>query len=352
VPFSVAGGTALTTATVGIATTLDSADVDDLLRHADLALYAAKAAGKRGWRRYQPVLSEGLARRRELQAALEEAVAASAFRLVYQPIVSLADGEITGFEALVRWPHPQWGLLHPGDFITLAEETGYIVPIGSWALERALSELARWIWRAQRKSSLYVSVNVSARQFREPGFVERVHLLLERSGLPESSLMLELTESVLLPHDDRINDDLKALKAAGVKLAIDDFGTGYSSLGYLRGLPIDVIKIDKSFVDGIDTSDHQQALVDGIIRLARTLGLEVIAEGIENEAQRDRLEAMGCRYGQGYLLAMPMPPEQAESLALIGRPVVTGLPDVNRLPAAGRSLGAGALCGAGEVMPF
>jgi EAL domain-containing protein (putative c-di-GMP-specific phosphodiesterase class I) len=178
---------------------------------------------------------------------------------------------------------------------------------------------------------------VSARQFREAGFVERVQGLLDGAGLPESSLMLELTESVLLPHDDRINDDLKALKAAGVKLAIDDFGTGYSSLSYLRGLPIDVVKIDKSFVDGIDASEQQQALVDGIIRLARTLGLEVIAEGIENEAQRDRLKAMGCRYGQGYLLAMPMPPEEAESLAVIGRPVITGLPGISRLAEGPRS---------------
>jgi EAL domain-containing protein (putative c-di-GMP-specific phosphodiesterase class I) len=243
--------------------------------------------------------------------------------------VTLAGGVVVGFEALVRWPHPQWGLLQPSQFITLAEETGCIVPIGSWALGRALADLALWQRRGQRKTPLYMSVNVSARQFREPGFVDGVRGILATSGLPVSSLMLELTESILLPHDDRFHSDLEELKASGVRLAIDDFGTGYSSLSYLRGLPIDVIKIDKSFVDGIDTSEQQQALVDGIIRMARTLRLEVIAEGIENETQRNRLVKMDCRFGQGYLLAMPMGPAEAEALVSAGRPVVAELPGVN-----------------------
>jgi diguanylate cyclase (GGDEF)-like protein/PAS domain S-box-containing protein len=314
VPFQLASGSSMATATVGIATTRDSASVPDLLRHADLALYSAKAAGKRGWRRYEPVLSAGLTRRRELQAALEEAVATSAFSLAYQPIVALAGGQLMGFEALLRWPHPQWGVLQPDQFIALAEETGYIVPIGSWVLERALADLERW----QRRAPLYMSVNVSARQFREPGFVESVRQAFTASGVPSSGLMLELTESVLLPHDDRARADLAELKASGIRLAIDDFGTGYSSLSYLKGLPIDVIKIDKSFVDGIDTSELQQALAESIIRMARTLGLEVIAEGIENTAQRDKLVRLGCRYGQGYLLAKPLPPEKAADLVSKG----------------------------------
>jgi EAL domain-containing protein (putative c-di-GMP-specific phosphodiesterase class I) len=163
-----------------------------------------------------------------------------------------------------------------------------------------------------------MSVNVSARQFREPGFVESVRQAFTASGVPSSGLMLELTESVLLPHDDRVRADLAELKASGIRLAIDDFGTGYSSLSYLKGLPIDVIKIDKSFVDGIDTSELQQALAESIIRMARTLGLEVIAEGIENTAQRDKLVRLGCRYGQGYLLAKPMPPEKAAELVSKG----------------------------------
>jgi diguanylate cyclase (GGDEF)-like protein/PAS domain S-box-containing protein len=319
VPFMLAEGSVVTTATVGIATTMDSDDVGDLLRHADLALYAAKSVGKRGWQRYRPVLSARVTRRRELQAALEEAVADSAFTIAYQPIVVLAEGVIVGFEALVRWPHTRWGTLRPGQFIALAEETGYIVPIGAWVLGQALADLARWRRQMPGGAPLYMSVNASARQFREPGFVDSVRQLVTSSGLPSAALMLELTESILLPHDQRVRSDLAGLKASGVRLAIDDFGTGYSSLSYLKGLPIDVIKIDKSFMDGVDTSEQQQALVDSIIRMAKTLRLEVIAEGIENEAQRDRLAAMGCRLGQGYLLSPPLPPDEAETLAATGR---------------------------------
>ena len=325
-PFLLGAGAVITTATVGVATTQDSADVDELLRHADLALYAAKAAGKRQWRRYQPVLSAGLVRRRELQAALEDAVTRSAFSLVYQPIVSLGTGELAGFEALVRWPHSQWGMMRPDQFIALAEETGHIVPLGSWVLGQASADIARWRSLAQHQAPLYASVNVSARQFRDPGFVDGVRNVLETSGLEPAALMLELTESVLLRRDEQIHADLTELKAIGVRLAIDDFGTGYSSLSYLRELPIDVLKIDKSFVDGIATSERRLALVDGIVRIAKTLRLEVIAEGIESEVQLDLLLSMGCQFGQGYLLAMPMSADKAEAVARIGRHLAPALP--------------------------
>jgi len=318
----------LATATVGVATTQDSADVDELLRHADLALYAAKAAGKRQWRRYQPVLSTGMIRRREVQAALEDAVNSSAFTLAYQPIMSLTSGEIAGFEALVRWPHPRWGMMQPDQFITLAEETGHIVPLGSWVLGQAASDIVRWRGHVQRQTPPYVSVNVSARQFRDPGFVDGVRRVLETSGLPPSALMLELTESGLLGRDERIHAELMELKLIGVRLAIDDFGTGYSSFSYLRELPMDVLKIDKSFVDGIATSQQRLALVEGIIRIAKTLRLDVIAEGIETEVQRDLLVSMGCKFGQGYLLAMPVPAEQAETLVRTGRSLVPELPNM------------------------
>jgi diguanylate cyclase (GGDEF)-like protein/PAS domain S-box-containing protein len=312
-PLVLASGAVLTTVTVGVATTGDSADTDELLRHADLALYAAKAAGKRQWRRYQPVLSAGLVRRRELQAALEQAVARSAFTLAYQPIVALGSGELAGFEALVRWPHPQWGMMQPGQ----------IVPLGSWVLARAAADLAQW---RQDPSGLYVSVNVSARQFGAPGFVDGVRRVLDASGLEPGALMLELTESVLLRRDERVQSDLTGLKAIGVRLAIDDFGTGYSSLSYLRELPIDVVKMDKSFVDGIAVSEQRLALAEGIVQIARTLRLEVIAEGIESEVQRDLLVSMGCQFGQGYLLAMPMPASQAQTLARVGSRLVPSLP--------------------------
>jgi diguanylate cyclase (GGDEF)-like protein/PAS domain S-box-containing protein len=353
-PFALTSGSVLITVTVGIATTEDSADTDELLKHADLALYAGKAAGKRQWRRYQAVLSAGMLRRRELQAALEEAVANSAFTLVYQPIVVLATGELAGFEALVRWPHAEWGMMLPDQFIALAEETGQIVPLGSWVLGQAAADLVRF--RGPRAPAgtaagippardgaapgvpgtipadrhdpvpagggsapgLYVSVNVAARQFTTPGFIDGVRRVLDSTGLEPGALMLELTESTLLRRDERLVSDLMELRALGVSLAIDDFGTGYSSLSYLRELPIDVVKMDKSFVDGIAISEQRLALAEGIVQIARTLQLEVIAEGIESEVQRDLLTSMGCHFGQGYLLAMPMGAHQAETLARVG----------------------------------
>jgi diguanylate cyclase (GGDEF)-like protein/PAS domain S-box-containing protein len=328
-PFTLAAGSVLATATIGVATTEESADVDELLRHADLALYAAKAAGKRQWRRYQPILSAGMVRRREVQAALETAVKNSEFSLVYQPIVDLVSGQVAGFESLVRWRHAQWGMMQPGQFIELAEETGHIVPLGSWVLGQAAAVVAQWTRRIARPEPLYVSVNVSARQFRDPGFVDGVRRVLAETGLAPSALMLELTESVLLRRDERVHHYLRQLKAIGVRLAMDDFGTGYSSLSYLRELPFDVLKIDKSFIDGIATSDQGLALVEGINRIAGTLHLSVIAEGIEAEVQRDLLVSMGCQYGQGYLLAMPVEADEAEALIRVGHTLVPELPRIS-----------------------
>jgi len=319
-PFLLADGPVTTTVTVGVATSGDSGDVDELLRHADLALYAAKAAGKRQWRRYQPVLSSGLAMRRELKDAIEAAAAASAFALAYQPIVRLATGEVAGFEALLRWPHPRWGMLLPGQFITLAEETGQILAIGAWVLRQATVDLTSWPGPQagqgpEARPGLYVSVNVSARQFADPGFAGTVARALDSSGLDPAALVLELTESALMPEDGALLADLAALRGTGVRLAIDDFGTGYSSLSYLRKLPADIVKMDKSFVDGMEGGGRPLTLAAGIVHLAGTLGVEVVAEGIETEAQRKLLADMGCHYGQGYLLARPMPPEQAAGLA-------------------------------------
>jgi EAL domain-containing protein (putative c-di-GMP-specific phosphodiesterase class I) len=240
--------------------------------------------------------------------------------------VELASGEIVGFEALVRWPHPRWGMIQPDQFITLAEETGHIVPLGSWVLGQAAADTVRWQRRVPREKPLYISVNVSARQFRDPGFVDTVRQVLATSGLAPSALLLELTESVLLRRDDRIRADLEELKRIGVRLAIDDFGTGYSSLSYLRELPIDVLKIDKSFVEGIAISEQRLALAEVIIRIAKTLRLTVMAEGIENEVQRDLLISMGCQFGQGYLLARPVGADQAEALLRLGRGLVSELP--------------------------
>jgi diguanylate cyclase (GGDEF)-like protein/PAS domain S-box-containing protein len=338
-PFTLPTGLVTVTVTVGVATTEDGTDTDELLKHADLALYAAKAAGKRQWRLYQPVLSAGLLRRREVQEALEEALATSAFSLVYQPIVALDTWELSGFEALIRWPHPQWGMMQPGQFITLAEETGQIIAIGTWVLRRAVVDIVRLRRAAtapprQRRDprerppldeerpagrrDLWVSVNVSARQFDDTNFAGNVRQAVASSGLEPQAIMLELTESALLRRDERLHSELAELKGIGVKLAIDDFGTGYSSLSYLRDLPIDVVKMDRAFVEGIADSDQRLALAEGIVQIAKTLSLDVIAEGIETEVQRDLLSAMGCHYGQGFLLAMPMPVTEAEELARQG----------------------------------
>ena len=337
-PFTLAIGSAIVTATVGVATSEDATSTSDLIRSADLALYAAKSAGKRQWRRYQPVLSAGMMRRRDLQAALDSAVTESAFTLVYQPIVELETGAVAGFEALLRWPHAEWGMVQPDQFIALAEETGHILPLGAWVLQQATADLARWQQHAPGHPPVYVSVNVSARQLRDPGFVGGVRRRLTESGLHPSSLVLELTESGLLRPDQRLRADLEELQGMGMRLAIDDFGTGYSSLSYLRDLPIDVLKIDKSFVDGIAVSTQRLALAEVIIRIAKTLGLTVIAEGIESEIQRDMLVSMGCRYGQGYLLAVPMPADEAEALLRVGRGLVPQLPG-SRLGRRGRTAG-------------
>ncbi|MGW4648447.1 putative bifunctional diguanylate cyclase/phosphodiesterase [Kitasatospora sp. NPDC004289] len=325
-PFRLSGGPLNVSISLGVATTEDSGDSTELLTHADLAMYAAKAAGKRQWRRFQPVLQEGMIERHELQESLHSAVADSSFNLLYQPIVALDTGSLAGFEALVRWPHAKRGQVPPEQFINLAEESGQIVPLGAWVLGRATAEAARWrlagpvagAGPGAAPCDRYVSVNVSARQFRDPGFVDVVRETLDRVGMEPDSLVLELTESVLMRRDDRVRADLMTLSELGVRLAIDDFGTGYSSLSYLREFPITILKIDKSFIDGLDDSPQQYALVEGITRIAETLGVRVIAEGIETARQRELLAKMGCPLGQGYLFDRPMEPEQVEALVRSG----------------------------------
>ena len=256
----------------------------------------------------------GTARRQELEAAIGEAIRTSAFTLVYQPIVVLGSDEVVGLEALVRWPHSRWGMLYPDQFIPLAEETGQIVPLGSWVLRQAVADIVQQQRRLPRRPPLYVSVNVSAHQFADPAFVADVRAVVSAAGLAPSALVLEMTESVLLRQDDRIRADLAELKSAGIRLAIDDCGTGYSSLGYLQELPMDILKIDRAFVAGMALSEQRLAIVKIIIRIAKTLGLTVIAGGIENDAQRDLLMSLGCEYGQGNLLERPVEVGQAEAL--------------------------------------
>ncbi|GGN52783.1 hypothetical protein GCM10010112_00850 [Actinoplanes lobatus] len=297
-------------ASIGITTTPEGNDADELLRQADLALYVAKGAGKNQWRRYQAHLHDEMVQRLELRSALDHAVNEGHFLLHYQPIVDLPSGMAVGFEALVRWHHPKRGIVTPEEFIEVAEESGLILPMGRWVLEEALRTVAEWRRILPAGQAPYVSVNVSVRQFRESGFVEQVRAALTHTGVPPHGLMLEITETLLVKDDERIWTDLGALREMGVRIAIDDFGTGYSSLGYLRQRPIDIIKIDKTFIDDMVSSPQPMALVSGIVSLAQSLGLTVIAEGIESPTHREVLVRLGCPLGQGYLFSSPLGPTE------------------------------------------
>jgi diguanylate cyclase (GGDEF)-like protein/PAS domain S-box-containing protein len=304
-------------ASVGVATSRDAASATELLRHSDLALYLAKSSGKGTWRRYQSDLHTAMVERLELRQALHEAVEGEQFRLQYQPIVDVTDGHVVGVESLVRWQHPVRGLVYPNLFIELAEESGAIVEIGAWVLRESLRQFAEWQAAAPESTAgrlRYISVNVSARQFRTPGFVDQVRRALADSGSQPEWLLLEITESLVLRDAEQVWADLRSLRETGVRIAIDDFGTGYSSLSYLRQMPVDVLKIDKSFIDDILASKQQRALVNAIVTLARNLDLAVVAEGIEEAAQRTMLARMGCPYGQGYLFSKPVWPTEIPAL--------------------------------------
>jgi diguanylate cyclase (GGDEF)-like protein/PAS domain S-box-containing protein len=298
-------------ASIGITTTPEAHTAAELLRQADLALYVAKGAGKNQWRRYHSHLHGAMVERLELRSALDHAVNEGHFLLQYQPIVDLASDEAVGFEALVRWHHPVRGVIAPDQFIEVAEESGLIVPMGRWVLDQALHTVAQWRRILPRTRQPYVSVNVSVRQFRQAGFVEQVKASLEYAGVPPRALMLEITETLLMGDDEKIWADLAVLQELGVRIAIDDFGTGYSSLGYLRQRPIDVVKIDKTFIDDIVDDPQQLTLVSGIISLAHSLNLTVVAEGIESAQHLEVLAGLGCPYGQGYLYSSPIGPTEA-----------------------------------------
>ncbi|GAA2345779.1 hypothetical protein GCM10010170_032190 [Dactylosporangium salmoneum] len=314
-PFTVAGDSVNGISSIGLSTTVDASSAEQLMRQADLALYVAKGAGKGRWRRYQSDLHTAVLERLELRAALDQAVKDHQFVLQYQPIVDLETGVPLGFEALVRWNHPTRGMIAPGHFIEVAEESGLIVPMGRMVLQQALSTAGRWQRSTAQGALRYMSVNVSARQFRTPGFVEEVRQMLHTSGVEPGTLLLEITESLLLRNDDQVRADLDALRAMGIRLAIDDFGTGYSSLSYLQHMPIDVLKIDKSFIDDMLSSTQQRAVVTAIVQLAQTFNLSVVAEGVEEAGQREALQEIGCPYGQGYLFARPL--SEPDAFALI-----------------------------------
>ncbi len=290
---------------------------DDLLAAANLAMHEAKRAGKGQHVPFQPSMHERARHRHRLGEELHRAVENQEFEVHYQPIVALVDGTILGAEALVRWRHPVRGLLLPEEFFARAEETGLIVALGGWVLQEACGQAAGW--RETYGADLSIAVNVSGRQLREAGFVASVRGVLASTGLAPRQLCLELTESVLMEHQDDAIGMLTALREDGIHLAVDDFGTGYSSLGALRRLPADLLKIDRSFVTGLPDDEEDSSIAWTIVRLAQRLGMTVLAEGVATVAQREALCALGCDQAQGYLFSPPLPAATFASELAAGR---------------------------------
>jgi len=316
-PIVVSGKEVFVGASIGIALmarTVDSAGT--LLRNADIAMYAAKRQGRGGFVVFSEGMDTATRHRLELEADLYRAIGRDELVAMYQPTVDVESGRIIGTEALVRWQHPTRGLIHPAEFIAIAEETGLIVPIGRWVLQQACRDGRRWQESNPSHAGLSVAVNISARQLQDAQLIQDVASILAENQLEPSALTLEITESVAMQNTEATIARLQALKGLGVRLAIDDFGTGYSSLSYLQRFPIDILKIDRAFVKGIAENADDEALARTIVQLARTLRLSTIAEGIETVEQLERLRELGCEHGQGYYFARPMPPEQlAEMLA-------------------------------------
>lgn len=305
-PFDLGGpAEAFISCSIGVAYSITSGP-EELMVRADLAMYHAKKQGKDRYEIFEPALQDSFQAGLRLEADLRRAVLRHEFELRYQPIVHLRTGEITGLEALVRWQHPERGAIPPLDFIPLAEETGMIIPIGEWVLREACRQTATWNARRTGQRPLTVSVNLSSVQLDQPNLPAVVTSALNNSGLPASALVLELTESLVVDHRESTLRQLEQIKALGVRLAIDDFGTGYSSLAYLRRFPVDIIKIDKSFVDDVGDEPTAAALTLGIIQLGQALSLSTIAEGIEDLGQLNELADGNCELGQGYYFAEPL----------------------------------------------
>ncbi|WP_394788815.1 EAL domain-containing protein [Rhodoferax sp.] len=312
-PYQMASHHVLSTPSVGaVLFSSQTQAVDELIKYADLAMYAAKNAGRNGIRFFDPMMQAAVTARAALESDLRSALVAQQFLLYYQLQVT-HDGQAVGAEVLIRWQHPTRGLVSPFDFIPLAEETGLILPIGLWVLETACAQLQRW-HTDPRYADLQLAVNVSARQFRQPNFVEQVCAVLQQSGARADRLKLELTESLALDNVADTITKMNALRAVGLRFSIDDFGTGQSSLSYLTRLPLDQLKIDQSFVRNIGIQQTDALIVQTIIGMAQSLGIDVIAEGVETEAQRAFLQQHGCQLCQGYLFSRPVPLADFERL--------------------------------------
>jgi len=316
-PFNLSGHEVFSTVSIGIAISATGYEQpEELLRDADTAMYRAKALGKARYEVFDTTMRDDAVARLQLETDLRRAIEREEFRVYYQPIVSLSTDRISGFEALVRWQHPNRGLVSPTEFVPVAEETGMIVPIGLWVLREACRQTRIWQNRFRSTSSLTVSVNLSGKHLMQTRLVQQIDQILEETGLDAYSLKLQHTESMIMEDPDTATAILMQLRAKHIKVGIDDFGTGYSSLSYLHRLPIDALKIDRSFVNRIGVDKKNSEVVQTVLRLAHNLGVDVTAEGVETVEQLTQLKTMECEYGQGYYFSNPVDREAAELLLM------------------------------------
>jgi len=305
--FIIDGQEVYVSASIGILLSpVDYLSADELLRDADIAMHWAKGKGRDKFKVFNPRLRDQALEAMNLENDLRRALKKHEFFLVFQPIMSLSSGTVTGFEALLRWNHPSRGIILPMSFIPLAEDNGLIVPIGYWVIKTACETMVRWREKNHGARDLYVSVNISARQFAETDLFENIHSMLKQSGLPPQALKLELTETVIMENPEMAKAALRRLKNLGVKISIDDFGSGYSSLNYLQQFPIDTLKVDRTFINRLVTDKENQAIVQAIIALAHNLGMDVVAEGVELSEHSSYLSTVECDFAQGFLFARPM----------------------------------------------
>jgi diguanylate cyclase (GGDEF)-like protein len=314
-PFNISGHEIFTGTSIGIAlSNSDHQYPNDLLRDADLAMYRAKNNGKAHYSLFDQSLSDHAQKRLELETDLRYALARGEFQLHYQPIVDLATGKITEMEALIRWLHPQHGLIAPTHFISVAEETGLILPIGEWVLTEACRQVVQWQAEYPNDQPLVISVNLSARQFQDPKLIEMISCTLEKTRLKPRCLKLEITESMMIQDSENTVSIIRNLKRLGVQLAIDDFGTGYCSLNYLKRFPVDTLKIDRSFISGLGQNPEDTAIVRAVIAFAKALALSITSEGVETSDQVRQLTTLECDRGQGYYFSKPLSCEAATRL--------------------------------------
>ena len=306
-PIRVKGQEIATSVSIGITMAPgDSDDINTLMKNADLAMYSAKESGRNNYQFFSEDLNHSILKGLALEKELKEAIQRNQFTLLYQPKVSLFDYHPTGVESLIRWNHPEKGLLSPNHFIPVAEETGQIIDIGNWVLEQACHQISSMIRENILPPEAKIAVNLSAKQFSDPNLVGHIINVLEVTRIPPHALELEITESTLMDDVEAAIDIMRELKSTGVSIAIDDFGTGYSSLSYLKRLPIDVLKVDRSFVMDIPEDENDMAITAAVIAMAHKLGLKVIAEGVETQEQLQFLRQNNCDEGQGFLISRPL----------------------------------------------